>query len=57
MIRPNVKAPLYIRVLGERGREQIERERRKEVRRVEDAHSNLSHSTIRIGEHPFPLTD
>ena len=37
---------------GERGREQIERERRKEVQRVENTQSNLAQSTVRIGHTP-----
>ena len=35
--------------VGERGREQIERERRKEVRRVEKSQSALSQTATRIG--------
>lgn len=35
--------------IGERGREQIERERRKEVRRVEKSQSALSQTATRIG--------
>ena len=43
---------LYRQPPGERGREQIERERRKETKKVEKSHSVLSQSANRIGLSP-----